>query len=418
MENELSQKLLKGKDIVIIGLQPWYYEIGSNCKNIALQLSRHNRVLYVNAPINRKTFWSKEKTEGVQKHCKVIREKGDPVQMVGNRIWELYPTSIVESINWLPSTAAFRSVNYINNRRFAQDIRKAANRLGFRDIVLFNDNDIFNGYYLKELLQPSLYIYYSRDYLQGYDYWKKHCTTLEPELIAKADLAIANSTYLSDFCGKYNQQSYYMGQGCNIELFDSERELPTPQDMKGISGPVIGYVGAIIAARLDIAIIEGIARANPAWNVVLVGPEDEVFAASALHGMPNVHFLGRKAMAELPAYVNSFDVCINPQLVNDITIGNYPLKIDEYLAMGKPVVATRTATMRLFEDYTYQADRGEDYPALISRALEEHSSQKEKERIAFARAHTWENCMEALGGAVKSWEASRKKKGAQLAAAL
>lgn len=389
---------LSGRDIVVIGLQPWYFEIGSNCKDIARLLALHNRVLYVNLPINRKTFLSSAKEgPGVQEHCRIIREKDETLHSIGPNLWQFYPTSIVESINWLPSTGAFKAVNRINNRRFARDIRAAMERLGFRDVILFNDNDFFNGYGLKELLRPSLYVYYCRDYLRGHDYWKKHGDVLEPGLIRKADLVVANSGYLAEYCAGINPQSYDIGQGCNLGLFDSEASLPKPEDLSGIASPIIGYVGAVISYRLDEQIIRIIAEADPAWNVVLVGPEDDVFRNSSLHEMPNVHFLGRKPLEALPAYVRAFDVCINPQLLSPITIGNYPLKVDEYLAMGKPVVATRTRTMKLFENHTYLADRPEEYPALIRQALQEDSSPLRAERTAFARTHTWENSVGELG---------------------
>jgi glycosyltransferase involved in cell wall biosynthesis len=262
--------------------------------------------------------------------------------------------------------------------------------------VLFNDNDFFNGYDLKKLLKPDIYIYYCRDYLRGYDYWKKHGDILEPELISKADITLANSVFLKDYCAEFNKRSFYMGQGCNIELFDHTRHYTAPDDMKNIGSPVIGYVGAIIADRLDIKIIETIAKANTKWNVVLVGPEDDTFKNSILHQMPNVHFLGRKPIEELPRYVSSFDVCINPQLINSITIGNYPLKVDEYLAMGKPVVASTTKTMELFHGYAHLANVPQDYPGLIEKALAEDTETRSKERIAFAHTHTWPACMESL----------------------
>jgi len=388
--------MLKGRDIVVIGLQPWYYEIGSNCKNIATQLSLHNRVLYVNLPINRKTFLAKENNPGVTEHCRIIREKDQRIQPIKENMWTFYPTSIVESINWLPSTVAFKAVNYFNNKRFARDIREAVSELGFKDIILFNDNDIFNGYDLKKFLAPALYVYYCRDYLRGQSYWKKHCDVLEPELIRKADLAVANSMYLADYCAEHNKESYYIGQGCNLELFNPADAHPVPAEMKDLSGPVVGYVGAVIADRLDAAIIRTIAQANPAWNVVLVGPEDEAFRTSDLHQMPNVHFTGRKPMEELAHFVKCFDVCINPQLINPLTVGNYPLKVDEYLAMGKPVVATRTKAMQLFEDYTYLAGGPQDYPALIEKALAEDSPALHEKRMAFAATHTWENSVGEL----------------------
>lgn len=380
----------------MIGLQPWYYDIGSNCKNIATHLSKQNRVLYVNLPINRKTFLGKTKNAGIQKHCDIIRNKEEKIRPIHKDMWELYPSAIVESINWIPWTPGFKAVNYFNNRRFARNIRDAVKQLGFRDIILFNDNDIFNGFYLKELLKPSMYIYYVRDFLQGYPYWKKHCSVLEPQLIRKSDLVVTNSTYYAEYCSQYNANSHYIGQGCSFDVFDAEKHHPLPDEMKAFTRPVIGYVGALDSVRLDENIIRTIAESHPEWNVVLVGPEDDFFRASSLHQITNVHFLGRKPMAQLADFVQSFDICINPQLRNQITRGNYPLKIDEYLAMGKPVVATRTETMKLFEGHTYLGDTPSDYPRLIEQVLSENSEILAQERIAFARTHTWENCLEEL----------------------
>lgn len=397
---------LKGRDIVIVGLQPWYFEIGSNCKNIAREFSLNNRVLYVNTPINRKTFYAKEKTAGVQHHIELIKENGEPLRKVQDNIWEFYPTTVIESINWLPATAAFKAFNRVNNKRFARDIQQAIDKLGFRDFILFNDNDFFNGYDLKSLLEPSVYLYYCRDYLRGFDYWKKHGDVLEPELIKKADAAIANSLYLKDYCEEFNSNSFYVGQGCNLNLFDANKKYALPSEMSIISTPVVGYVGALTSQRLDISIIELIAKSSPHWSVVLVGPEDEEFRESSLHQMQNVHFAGRKPLDQLPAFVNSFDVCINPQLVNPVTIGNYPLKVDEYLAMGKPVVATATKTMELFKDHTYLAAQPRDYPSLIQQALDEDSQLNKTKRIAFAQEHTWENCLEEICKVVQQLESS------------
>lgn len=392
--------IVKGRDIVVVSIQPWYYELGSNCKNIATKFSEYNRVLYVNIPITRKTYFSKQKTQGVQEHCNIIKEKRDRIKQIKENMWEFYPTTLIESINSLPSTTLFRLFNKINNRRFAKDIQQGIKQMGFKDVILFNDNDIYNGFHLKELIRPDLYIYYMRDFLQGYAYWKKHSTVLEPKLIAKADLVVANSTYYAEYSSGFNPNSYYIGQGCNLDLFDAQKTYPVPEEIRGLSSPLIGYVGALDSSRLDLRAIEMIAKANPAWNVVLVGPEDEPFRQSNLHQLPNIHFIGRKPMAELPAYVAAFDVCLNPQQINDITKGNYPLKIDEYLAMGKSIVATRTAAMKIFEPYTWLADQPSDYPGLIEKALQKTSQEVKDQRINFAKSHTWENSMKELYKAI------------------
>src|SRR5690606_23550904 len=110
--------------------------------------------------------------------------------------------------------------------------------------------------------------------------------------------------------------------------------------------PIIGYVGVLHSSRLDIEAMLNIAQCRPDWTLVLVGPEDAVFRTSALHQQANVIFVGMKSMTELARYIYYFDVCINPQFLTPLTVGNYPRKVDEYLAMGKPVVAFATHAMQ------------------------------------------------------------------------
>jgi glycosyltransferase involved in cell wall biosynthesis len=161
-----------------------------------------------------------------------------------------------------------------------------------------------------------------------------------------------------------------------------------PGEIKNIPHPIIGYVGALFSLRIDEMIIQLIAKELPQFSLVLIGPEDEVFERSSLHQLPNVYFLGKKPLPSLPSYIIHFDVCINPQLVNEITIGNYPLKVDEYLAMGKPVVATKTHAMQIFGEHAYTAEKPEEYPALIEKALAEDNDEKQRQRIALAHRNT------------------------------
>ena len=386
----------KVKDIVFVGLSPWFWEIGSNSKDIARVLSKQYRILYMNPPLDNRTVLEQRDHPEYRKYLEIISGKRPNLIEIEPNIWNYYPTKIITSARWLPFTFLFSMVNRINNRRFASDIRTATKLLGFSDYILLNDNDIFRSFYLKELLHPRLYIYYSRDNLVAMNYWKKHGLKLEPLHIAKADLAVANSLYLTDYLRRYNPNSHYVGQGCDIRVFDAAIDYPMPDDLKSIPHPIIGYIGAISSLRLDKAVIRGIAESRPHYNIVMVGPEDEDFIKSDLHSYPNIHFLGRKPLEELPRYSSRFDVCINPQLLNEVTIGNYPLKIDEYLAMGKPVVATRTRAMELFGDSVFTAEKPADYPGLLDKALAEDTSMAREKRIALAHTHTWENSVREL----------------------
>lgn len=399
--------LIKNRDIIMVGQQAWDMDLGGNCKNIALEFCKHNRVLFVNPPLDRISKMRHKADPKVQKRLSIIAGKQNGLEEIQPNLWNLYPDKLVESINWLKSRGVFNYVNKINNKKLAQSIQLAVNKLGFKDFILFNDNDMFRSFYLKELLKPKVSIYYSRDYMLGVDYWKFHGTKLEPELIAKSDLCMANSTYLANYCGKYNKRSYYVGQGCDLDIFTNPKDKSIPSDIIPIKKPVIGYVGALQSIRLDIELLAFIALKKPEWSIVLVGPEDDVFKKSILHGFKNIHFLGSKPPASLPAYINSFDVCLNPQIVNEVTIGNYPRKIDEYLAMGKPVVATRTEAMSIFNMHTYLAASNEDYLELIAIALGMDSPELQTKRRTFAASHTWANNVKEIYKVINDFEAGR-----------
>lgn len=259
---------------------------------------------------------------------------------------------------------------------------------------------------MKELLDPETYIYYTRDNLIVVDYWKNQGERVEGLHMKKADLVVANSTYLAAQARKHNPDSFYVGQGCDVSLFDTNLVTGIPDDIRDIPGPVIGYIGALLSLRLDIEVLEHIAKNRPGWSLVLVGPEDDRFRNSRLHQMENVYFLGNKSGAELPSYLNKFDVAINPQILSPVTIGNYPRKIDEYLAMGKPTVATKTEAMSVFAGYTYLAENKEDYIELIEAALQERSEDITEGRKEFARQHTWENNVIEISKAVEAVKAS------------
>ena len=109
---------------------------------------------------------------------------------------------------------------------------------------------------------------------------------------------------------------------------------------------------------------------------------------------------GRSHLLALPSYINAFDVCLNPQILNEVTIGNYPRKIDEYLAMGKPVVATATEAMSIFAQHTYLATTKDDYLRLIDTALRDNGPELQLQRVAFASSHTWENSVKAIYRAI------------------
>ncbi len=383
--------MIKNKDIIITGLQGWDSKIGSNAINIALEFSKQNRVLYVNYPLDRLTAIKQKKNSRVIKRKKINKGLEQDIIKINKNLWTFYPGTILESINQIKPDFVFDYLNKINNKRYAKQIKSAIKRLNFKDYILFNDSDFYRSFYFKEMLKPFLYVYYIRDNLIVCDYYKKHGPEYEKKLIKKADIIVTNSSYLAEYAKQYNKNSFDVGQGCDLEKFNINLIKKIPDDIKSFKKPVIGYAGVLKSSRIDIGLLIHIAKNKPEWNIILIGPEDDNFKKSKLHELKNVYFLGNKTPDEIPAYIAAFDVAINPQLLNDITIGNYPRKIDEYLSMGKPVVATKTKTMNIFSKYCFLAENNEEFTLFIEKAINENTPAKEKARAKFARTHTWKN---------------------------
>ncbi len=398
--------MIKNRDIVVVGIQPWDIEIGSNCKNIAMEFAKHNRVLYINSPLDRKSKHKEKETEKVKKRVRIINGDEPAMVKITDNLWTMYPGFVSESINWMKPNFLFDFFNRKNGKKFAKNIRAGIEELGFKNYILFNDSSMFLGLHLKQLVEPSVYVYYIRDYLVKFDYWRRHGERVEPQLVEKADLVVTNSLLYAEYAQQWNKNSHMVGQGCDTTVFNDEiNPIEVAEDLKDIPKPIIGYVGSLTNLRLSTEIIGYIAKSRPNWSVVLVGPEDEGFKKSDLRDIKNVYFLGSRDESELPSYIKGFDVAMNPQLVNEVTKGNYPRKIDEYLTMGKPTLATATKAMEYFKDYTYLGKSKEDYVTLAEKALAEDSLELQIQRRAYGTSHSWEANVGKIYKLIKTTEA-------------
>jgi glycosyltransferase involved in cell wall biosynthesis len=107
--------------------------------------------------------------------------------------------------------------------------------------------------------------------------------------------------------------------------------------------------------------------------------------------MPNVHFLGRKALGSLPEYLKAIDVALIPYLLEGYTLTAYPLKLHEYLAAGRAIVSTALPELRPFSHVVRIAETRAEFISQIREALHDHGPQAIGARVAVARENTWEN---------------------------
>lgn len=387
---------MKGRDFIITGLQPWDIPIGSNAIDIAKEISINNRVLYINSPLDQMTIYRNQPTPETMQRLAVYRKQKTPLRQISNSLWVLDFPFWVWSVNGLPDGPIFDFFNKLNNKKIFGYVKKVANELGFKNVVHFIDNDIYRSFYSKKFLNPSISVYYRRDNLLAIDFWKKHARRLEPILIGESDLVVANSPQLAAFARQFNTKSFDIGQGVDLSAYDLSLEFKEPAEFATIPKPRIGYIGDITSLRLDADLICELAKSKPDYSFVMIGRVDKVFAAHAMNSLKNVYFLGSVAKNMVPTYMSALQVCLNPQLLNELTIGNYPRKVDEYLALGKPVIATKTDTMELFRAHSYLCENITDYQNAVENALLEDSEEKANERIRFAQSHSWKNNVDRI----------------------
>ncbi len=387
---------MKGRDFIITGLQSWDIPIGSNAIDIAKEIAIDNRVLYVNSPLDQMTIY-RNKTKPELKHrLEIIRKQKPAIRQISDSLWVLdFPFSIW-SVNQLPDGFLFDFFNMLNNNKMFRYVKKIAEDLHFKDYIHIIDNDIYRSLYSKEFLKPSLSVYYRRDNLLPMPFWKKHAPRLEPVLIKKSDLVVCNSPQLAEFASRFNNKSFDIGQGVDLSAYDSALSFITPSNISSIPEPRIGYIGDINSLRLDADLIYNVAKNKPDYSFIMIGNEDKVFAGHTLHTLKNVYFPGSIPKNMVPTYMSAFQICLNPQALNEITNGNYPRKVDEYLAFGKPVIATATATMELFKEHVYLCATVGEYEQAVEKALLDTNPEKVTQRILFAQSHSWKNNVSRL----------------------
>src|SRR5258706_7635479 len=240
----------------------------------------------------------------------------------------------------------------------------------------------------------------------------------ERAIIEMSDLIFAQGPQLAEHCSRSGKKAEIFPFGVNLNRFTKENsqtngssvEKPTTAGkavsasafMSVLPRPVIGYVGGI-HRFFDLEMLAAMARARPDWSWVLVGPLVGPLPVSPreLKQIPNVHLAGPKAHEDLPDYISGFDVGIVPYLFNDYTATVVPTKINEYLAMGKPVVSTDLPEVKTFNDkhgvIITSPNSPAEFVASIERALLSPGEDAViNRRLTVAAFNDWEGRFERM----------------------
>lgn len=251
----------------------------------------------------------------------------------------------------LPSSSLARRINKL---LLVSRIRRALAQIGSGPVQLWSFSpDI--SYLLGSFGEEKVLYYCVDDFASFSGYDRRQIQQDEADLCRKADLVVTTSTALQEAKRPLNPNTILVTHGVDYEHFSKAvtEDLPCPADMVNIPRPRLGFFG-LIRDWVDLDLLADVARQRPQWHIVLVG--DSTVDLTAYRSLPNMHFLGRKPYADLPAYCRHFDVGLIPFKINELTKAVNPIKLREYLAAGLPVVSTPLPEAALLRELVHVAD--------------------------------------------------------------
>ena len=170
-----------------------------------------------------------------------------------------------------------------------------------------------------------------------------------------------------------------------------------PRKMRRIEAPIVGYVGNLDGARLDVKLLEKVAVARPGWNLVLIGSMHRSSEVQILERYPNVHFLGVVNYEEAQRCMRYFNVAIVPHVDSELTRHMSPLKVYVYLAMGLPVVSTAVAHLDAFGEFVCRAKDGEEFIDSVEQCLNSNVYRGREGRLQkFLERNTWDGRVQKI----------------------
>jgi GT2 family glycosyltransferase/glycosyltransferase involved in cell wall biosynthesis len=234
-------------------------------------------------------------------------------------------------------------------------------------------------------IPDSYWIYDCMDHHEGFGDVPDSLIDIEKRLLARADLITVTSSWLQNFAGGYHRNVAIIRNGADFDHFAAQ---PEQIFVDAAKRKIIGYYGAI-ASWFDVELIEKIATAHSQALVLLIGA-DTIGASAALEHLANVRFIGEMPYKQLPFYLYAFDVCLLPFKVLPLTLATNPVKVYEYLAAGKPVVAVDLPEMAQFDGVVQTASDHDDFIARVTTVLNgAQQCSTAAQRQAFAAEQTW-----------------------------
>ncbi len=380
--------------IIMCSMSRWDGDLSSAAYSIAKELAKTNKVFYIDYPYTVKDYLrEKDLPTVVRRKEAILKGKNIYTKVPGvpDNFTAVTPQLMIP-INALPEGGLYNVLSKRNNQKFFKTVQRIIDDHNIKDYIFFNSFNPFYGVKLTKNINPRIFIYQSRDDIRAIA-GHEHGVTGERKAIKNADVLMTTSTNLKKVLeADGGENVHILPNAAQTDLFKTalSEKFDLPEELKGNTKPVVGYVGHI-GLRMDFDLLTKAIKAHPDKLFLMVGPGDyKPFTDEDYHSYPNVVFTGPKKLAELPRYLQFMDATIIPFLKNDLTKSIYPLKMNEYLAAGKAIVSTDfSVDVESFTGVAYVSKNHDEFINDISTAVNSNTPENVSKRVQTSEGNAW-----------------------------
>ncbi len=362
------------------GVDWWYHNRGHYDLQMMREFSEHSPVLYVNSIGMRPPRVS----EGAMFFTRVKRK----LKSLFRGLVRVRKNFAVFSPATLPGGGRGAFSAWLAKKALSLQVRYAAWKMGIKRPLVWVACP--PGETVVKDLKPAKIIYQRTDRFEDF-------AGVDPIRIKGFDIRLKEMSDIVLFCSRElfeaekqeNAGSLFVDHGVDFEHFRDagiafDEKGIGPSDIADLPTPRVGFIGGIDSHTFDPDLFVEVARLTPEFTYVMVG------ACSLPEGwcpLDNVHLLGQRPYEEVASYMASSDVLIMPWNQSDWIKACNPVKMKEYLAVGRPVVSTYFPEVEFFSDHIHVAKTADEFANAIREAFKSPEDKTfQRQRV---EQHTW-----------------------------
>lgn len=389
--------MISNQNILCISYTTWYGEFVKSIVQLMSYLAHKNNVLFAEYP-----FTIKDVASGLSgnqmfpvKKILGLQSRITEIQTSTDFNLHLFNAPPVLPFAFLSNDKLFYSALRMNTSIISRSLQKSMDRLHFQKPIIINAFNPFVGFNMLGKLNESLHIYYCYDAINDARN-KQRGLEVENKFCSLVDGVITSSDELYKSKSDYNPNTFIVKNGVEFDLFNKVVKWDTPFKNKKKR---IGFIGSI-DFRFDIELICWLTEQLPEYEFMIVGRNANEEAYNRLAGLPNVILKKPVKPDEVPHIMYSCDVGLIPLTRIPINRNVYPMKINEYLSVGLPVVMTDFAELPEFSEVVSVASTKEEFLKKVIDEIENDSVEKKQQRINLARNNSWAARAEEFSDAI------------------